>query len=194
MLVRESSKRASRNASGANTTRDFWAVLQANSARMTTQLQRFPRSAKPAPRNTRGKPPRSPNPWQNRRPFPAEPPRSRGGVPAGKAAGAVTINISLELGRVLGRWNSHPRVQSSVANIMNNEKSPVGGIRGDSDSLRARIHAPMIASFCLLAFPCAASLDRGDAERERKAGRGERSQNPNDGRKARAVAQRTEHG
>lgn len=124
MLVRELSKRASRNAGGANTTRDFWAVLQANSARMTTQLQRFPRSAKPAPRNTRGKPPRSPNPWQNRRPFPAEPPRSRGGVPAGKAAGAVTINISLELGRVLGRWNSHPRVQSSVANIMNNEKSP----------------------------------------------------------------------
>lgn len=64
---------------------------------------------------------------------------------------------------------------------MNNEKSPVGGIRGDSDSdsLQARIRAPTIASFCLLAFLCAASLDRGDADRERKAGRGERSKNPN---------------
>ena len=51
-------------------------------------------------------------------------PEVAGGVPPGQAAGTVTINISLELSRVLGRWNSHPRVQSSVASIMNNEKSP----------------------------------------------------------------------
>ena len=31
----------------------------------------------------------------------------------------------------------------------------------------------------LLAFLCTAPLDHGDADRERKAGRGERSKNPN---------------
>ena len=67
----------------------------------------------------------SPGRRSRRRIAPAENhPEAGGGVPAGKAAGTVTINISLELSRVLGRWNSHPRVQSSVASIMNNEKSP----------------------------------------------------------------------
>lgn len=83
-LVRESSKRASRNASDASPARNFWAVLQANSARKATQRQRFPRSAKSAPCNACEKPPRSPEPWQNRRPFPAKPSRSRRGAAASK--------------------------------------------------------------------------------------------------------------
>lgn len=77
-MVRESSKRTSSNASGMNTACDFWAVLQANSARKATQIQRFPRSTESEPHNTRGKPPKSPEPWQYQDPFPAEPSRSRG--------------------------------------------------------------------------------------------------------------------
>lgn len=61
-----------------NTACDFWAVLQANSARKATQIQRFPRSTESEPHNTRGKPPKSPEPWQYQDPFPAEPSRSRG--------------------------------------------------------------------------------------------------------------------
>ena len=37
----------------------------------------------------RRKPHRSPDPWRNRRPLPAKPPRSRGGATAGKAAATV---------------------------------------------------------------------------------------------------------
>ena len=45
-----------------------------------------------------------------------------------KVATAVTANISLELGRVLGLLSSHPCAQSSVANIMNNGNVHLDGI------------------------------------------------------------------
>lgn len=61
----------------AEPTCDFWAVLQANSTRKAAQRQRFPKSADSTPHSTRQKELRSPEPWQNRRPFPAKPPRSR---------------------------------------------------------------------------------------------------------------------
>lgn len=68
--------------------------------------------------------------WRNRRPFPAKPPRTRRDEPAGKDTAAATINIPLELGRVLGRWGPHPCAQSSVANIMDNGHFHVDGIGG----------------------------------------------------------------
>ncbi len=54
--------------------------------------------------------------------------KSRGGAPADKVAIAVTVNISLELGRVLGRLSPHPCAQSFVANIMNNGNVHLDGI------------------------------------------------------------------
>lgn len=53
--------------------------------------------------------------------------KSRGA--ADNVATAVPINISLELGRVLGRLSSHPCAQSFVANIMNNGNVHLDGIR-----------------------------------------------------------------
>ena len=50
------------------------------------------------------------------------------GAPADKVAIAVTVNISLELDRVLGRLSSHPCAQSFVANIMNNGNVHLDGI------------------------------------------------------------------
>lgn len=47
---------------------------------------------------------------------------------------------------------------------MNNGKPHVDGIGGLQIQIRAHIHAPTIASFCLLAFLCAAPRDRGDAD------------------------------
>lgn len=67
----------------------FWAVSQAKSARNAARRRRFPRSAEPTANDPRRKPHRSPDPWRNRRPLPAKPPRSRGGATAGKAAATV---------------------------------------------------------------------------------------------------------
>ena len=50
------------------------------------------------------------------------------GAPVDKVATAVTANISLEPGRVLGLLSSHPCAQSSVANIMNNGNVHLDGI------------------------------------------------------------------
>ena len=57
---------------------NFWAVSQAEPARNATIRRRFPSSAKPAANNCSRKPHRSPDPWRNRRPFPAKPSRSHG--------------------------------------------------------------------------------------------------------------------
>ena len=57
---------------------NFWAVSQAEPARNATIRRCFLRSAKPAANNCSRKPHRSPDPWRNRRPFPAKPSRSRG--------------------------------------------------------------------------------------------------------------------
>ena len=65
------------------------AVSQAKSARNAARRRRFPRSAEPTANDPRRKPHRSPDPWRNRRPLPAKPPRSRGGATAGKAAATV---------------------------------------------------------------------------------------------------------
>ena len=73
---------------------NFWAVLQAESARNATRRRRFPRSAEPTANNPRRKPHRSPGPWRNRRPFPAKPPRSRGGATAGKATVTASADAS----------------------------------------------------------------------------------------------------
>ena len=66
-----------------------WAVSQAEPTRNATIRRRFPRSANPTANDPRRKPHRSPDPWRNRRPLPAKPPRSRGGATAGKAAATV---------------------------------------------------------------------------------------------------------
>ena len=83
--INEAHKPNAVSANSAEPARDFWAVLQANSARMASGCKRFPRSAESELHNARGKPHRSPNPWQNRRPFPAKPPRSRGVRPRAKS-------------------------------------------------------------------------------------------------------------
>ena len=56
---------------------DFWAVLQAESARKAARRRRFPRSAMPVSNSAREKPSRTPGPCQNRGLFAAKPPRSR---------------------------------------------------------------------------------------------------------------------
>lgn len=56
---------------------NFWAVLQAESARKAARRRRFPRSAMPVSNNGTDKPPRSPGSCQNQGPFAAKPPRSR---------------------------------------------------------------------------------------------------------------------
>lgn len=92
--INEAHKPNAVSANSAEPARDFWAVLQANSARMASGCQRFPRSAESELHNARGKPHRSPNPWQNRRPFPAKPPRSRGVRPRAKS----DVNMKREQG------------------------------------------------------------------------------------------------
>ena len=107
-LVYKPSKRASRNAIGANPAHNFWTVLQADSARKATQRQRFPRSAESEPHNTCGKPPRSPEPRQNCGSFSAKPPRSRRGAPASKVAEAFNANADADATR-----NSAPTLPST---------------------------------------------------------------------------------
>lgn len=60
--------------------------------------RRFPRSAKPTANNPRRKPHRSPEPWRNRRPFPAKPSRTRGDMPAGEAAATANADASANRG------------------------------------------------------------------------------------------------
>ena len=94
-LVRESMKRTSQNAISANPAepaRNFWAVLQVDSARKATQLQRFPRLSESIPRSA---PPKtaqkSGNHGKISTHFLQKRPEVAGGVPAGKvAAGTLT--------------------------------------------------------------------------------------------------------
>lgn len=78
--MRESPKHASCNASGANTARNFWAVLQADSTRKTSGHQRFPRSAEPEPHNARREPPRSPEPMAKSAPISCKTAQKSGGT------------------------------------------------------------------------------------------------------------------
>lgn len=89
-LVRESMKRTSQNAISANPAelaRNFWAVLQAYSARKTSGHQHFPRSAESIPRSA---PPKtaqkSGNHGKTSTHFLQKRPEVGGGVPADKVA------------------------------------------------------------------------------------------------------------
>ena len=61
-------------------------------------------------------------------PFSCETIQNPQGRDRGQGRGLATINILLELGRVLGRLSPHPCAQSSVANIMNNGNVHLDGI------------------------------------------------------------------
>ena len=78
---------------------NFWAVSQAGSARNAVQCRRFTRSEKPAandpPAENRTE---AQDPRRNRRPFPAKPPRTRGGAPAGDAVAIVSADTGATRG------------------------------------------------------------------------------------------------
>ena len=90
---------------------NFWTVSQAEPAQNAARRRHFPRSAEPTANNPRQKPYRSPGPWRNRRPFPAKPPRTRGGATAGRAA--VTASADAGANR-RGRCARHRGERTSV--------------------------------------------------------------------------------
>ena len=73
---------------------NFWAVFQAESARNATTRRRFPRSAEPTANNPVENRTEVQDPWRNQRPFPAKPPRTRGGATAGRAAVTASADES----------------------------------------------------------------------------------------------------
>lgn len=123
--------------------RNFWTVSQTEPARNTTTRRRFPRAAKSTVNDPVENRPEARNPWQNRRPFLRNHPEVAGGKPADKTAAATTINISLELGRILGQWSSQPPMgpNSPLCALRNPCLAHGPGSRKPGNFLRARSRA-----------------------------------------------------